>query len=115
MGLRDKPGALYPNVMKERMDNWTSPEAMFKDLESNNFKVTEFGRALLGDEMATVGDIWMYRAFFGDPAVENKVDEAKALTKPHVVALRQKLHDLASQMTERRPLTPIGRLAGLRL
>jgi len=99
MGLTDKPGALFPNKLKKRIDsNWTSPEAMLKDLESTVFKVTEFGRALLGDTDATVGDLWMFRALFGDPAVYNK--ESETFLIPQVTAMRQKLFDLASQLSE---------------
>ena len=100
LGLRDKPGALFPNKLKDRIDkNWTSPKAMLADLESKTFKVTEFGRALLGDPNATVGDLWMYRLFFGDPAVHNK--EAETYSVPQATGLRQKLHSLAAQMTEK--------------
>jgi hypothetical protein len=99
MGLRDKPGALYANKLKKRIDeNWTSPEAMLADLESKNFKVTEFTRALLGDQDATVGDLWMFRAFYGDPAVYDK--QAENYSIPQITGLRQKLHSLAAQMSQ---------------
>jgi hypothetical protein len=98
LGLRDKPGALFPNKLKQRIDeNWTSPESMLADLESKNFKVTEFGRALLGDPSATVGDMWMFRAFYGDPLTFNK--EAETFSIAQITGLRQKLHDLSAQMT----------------
>jgi hypothetical protein len=100
MGLRDKPGALFPNKLKDRMDEkWTSPEAMLANLESKQFKVTEFARALLGDPTATVGDMWMFRAFFGDPLSFGK--EAETFSVGQITALRQKLHSLAAQMSER--------------
>ena len=99
LGHVDKPGGLFPNNLKEKkLDKWTSPEGLFRSLESGNFKVTEFGRALLGDEQATVGDIWMFRAFFGDHAYYKQGGET--FSKPHVVAMRQKLHDLAAQLSE---------------
>ena len=100
MGLRDRPGALFPNVLKKRIDtHWTNPSSMLANLESKNFKVTEFTRALLGDPDATVGDLWMFRAFYGDPAVNNK--EVENYSVPQIVGLRQKLHDLAAQMSEK--------------
>jgi hypothetical protein len=99
MGLVDKPGALFPNVLKKRIDsNWQTPDSMLKDLESKNFKVTEFTRALLGDPNATVGDLWMFRLFYGDPAVYNK--DAETYSVAQITGLRQKLHDIASQLTE---------------
>jgi len=99
LGKTHRPGALFANKLKKRIDqNWTSPDNMLKDLESTLFKVTEFNRALAGDASATVGDLWMYRAFFGDHAVYNKENESYSV--PQVVAMRQKIHDLASQMTE---------------
>lgn len=100
MGLRSKPGALFPNVLKARIDNnWTSPENMLADLESKNFKVTEFTRALLGDPDATVGDLWMFRLFYGDQAVFNK--DAETYSVGQITGLRQKLHELAAKMTEK--------------
>jgi hypothetical protein len=98
-GATDRPGARFVGKLKKRIDEeWTSPEAMFRNLESNLFKVTEFNRALSGDPDATVGDMWMYRAFFGDPLVHGKTDETFSI--PQTIAMRQKLHDLASQMSD---------------
>jgi hypothetical protein len=98
MGLTEKPGALFANKLKEKIDTkWTSPEGMFEDLESTLYKVTEFVRGLNGDPDATVGDMWMYRAFFGDNAVYNKENEAYSV--PQTVALRQKLMDLSAKLS----------------
>jgi hypothetical protein len=99
MGLVDKPGALFANKLKKKIDEkWTSPKAMFAALESPLYKVTEFVRGLNGDPDATVGDLWMFRAFFGDAAVYNKENESYSV--PMVVAMRQKIMDLAAQMSE---------------
>jgi hypothetical protein len=99
MGATDRPGALYVNKLQTRIDEkWTSVDAMFRNLESNLFKVTEFVRALMGDPDATVGDMWMYRAFFGDPLSNNQKDEKFSV--PQTIAMRQKLHDLAAQMSD---------------
>jgi hypothetical protein len=98
MGLTKEPGALFKNVLKKRIDeHWTSPQSMFRNLESTNFKVTEFVRGLMGDPDATVGDMWMFRAFFGDHATQNI--NAENFSQRHVVAMRQKLHDLAAEMS----------------
>jgi hypothetical protein len=101
MGARDMPGGRYPNKVKQRIDSqWTSPDRMLADLESKQFKVTEFARALLGDANATVGDLWMYRLFYGDPATTvNKDDEMYNVAQ--ITALRDKLHSLAAQMSEK--------------
>ncbi|GAG39396.1 unnamed protein product, partial [marine sediment metagenome] len=99
LGLVDKPGAMYPGALQRRIDSqWYSPETMLKDLESRMFKVTEFVRALLGDPDATVGDVWMYRLFYGDSAVHGK--DSADYSVPQATGLRQKLLDLAAQMTE---------------
>jgi hypothetical protein len=104
MGLTDKPGALFPNKLQARIDNnWKTPKDMLADLESKNFKVTEFGRALLGDPMATVGDIWMYRLFYGDPATFNKQNENFSI--PQITGLREKLTSLAAQMSAKTDTT----------
>jgi len=98
LGLTDKPGALFPNTLQARIDNnWKTPKDMLADLESKNFKVTEFGRALLGDPSATVGDMWMFRLFYGDAAVDNK--GAENFSIPQITGLRQKLHSLAAQLS----------------
>jgi len=98
MGLTEKPGALFANKLKKTIDEkWTSPKKMFAALESTLYKVTEFVRGLNGDPDATVGDLWMYRAFFGDSAVYNK--ESESYSVPQVVAMRQKIIDLAAQMS----------------
>jgi hypothetical protein len=99
MGVRDEPGARYPGKLQKRIDSkWTSPDAMLANLESGHFKVTEFARALLGDANATVGDLWMYRLFYGDPATTaNKDDETYSI--PQITSLREKLISLAAQMS----------------
>ncbi|GAG31634.1 unnamed protein product, partial [marine sediment metagenome] len=101
MGVRSEPGGRYPNVVKKRIDSkWTSPEGMLADLESTQFKVTEFARALLGDPTATVGDLWMYRLFYGDPATTVNKD-VETYNVAQITALRTKLHSLAGQMSDK--------------
>jgi hypothetical protein len=99
LGKTNKPGHRFPKKFEnDVLSKWTDEKGMLDTLESNNFKVTEFLRALMGDTSATVGDIWMYRAFFGDNVVHNQQDENPRVSQQ--VALRQKLHDLASRLTK---------------
>jgi hypothetical protein len=94
----DKVGHRFPKKFEEDvLSQWTNKNSFLKTIESKNFKVTEFLRALLGDTSATVGDIWMYRLFFGDHAVHNQSDENPRVSQQ--VALRQKLHDLSQRLT----------------
>jgi len=98
LGKNDKPGHRFPKKFEaEILSQWTDAKGMLKSIESSNFKVTEFLRSLMGDTNGTVGDIWMYRAFFGDHVVHNQADENPRVSQQ--VALRQKLFDLADELT----------------
>ncbi|NIT57498.1 MAG: hypothetical protein GWN00_15095, partial [Aliifodinibius sp.] len=78
LGKRDKPGFMYPNVMKRQIDRWTRGEYKSVFGKSDQFKAQEFTRALLGDKNATVMDRWMNRIFYGQPGAQLSVFEHAA-------------------------------------
>ena len=108
-GKRSKPGGMFPQNVKKVVDRIKSGDMTF----SEQYKVDEFVRGLLGDEYATTNDMWMHRAFFG-PALLSAAKARRAMTKkdvslgdfdalfsvPENTASRHKLFQLTKELTD---------------
>lgn len=108
-GAQFKPGGRFPNEVARVLENMmASPEGILAGISgSPSVKVSEFMRGLLGDNMATANDRWMYRAMFGPSKVtlkaakEGKIADldSKFLASENT-AVRHKMFTLAKELTE---------------
>lgn len=96
LGLRDKPGAMFPNdLIKTKLNEWLAGKFAENMGKSENQKVQEWTRALLGDPNATTNDRWMYRAFFGEYTKKGDIQ----FTTMENVAARHMLTRVAKRLS----------------
>jgi len=111
-GKLDMPRSRFPNMLLSKLNKLTGGKFYTESVKSSQFKVTEFIRALLGDDIATVNDRWMYRIFYGPTKLNNRIlqdiadgkmeltEIDAALTKPEAFSARHKMFEIADKLSK---------------
>lgn len=101
LGKENNPKAsITKHLLEKKFKVWMGGGDILSTLNSGTYKVEEFLRGLLGDQDATVMDLWMHRAFFGEPKGEIDPRRLDLFSPAQNAAGRHKLQELAKRATK---------------